>query len=218
MDFQKSGRLLMPIKCSDLISENPGAWEHATKHPFLDECQSGEIKADQFNTWLVQDYLFVIEFTRMAAHLVTIAPIRHLDVLLGGLSALKDELNWFREKAEERSLKLAAAQQETCESYCRFMRELRGDAYPVQAVAFWAIESAYNQAWQLPGPMAPPYDEFANRWGNAVFTEYVRLLEIQANEALTDVDPETEQRTREVFSRIADLERGFWQMAYWGDA
>lgn len=207
----------MPIKCSDLISDNPVAWEYATKHPFLDECRSGTIKPNQFNTWLVQDYLFVIEFTRMAAHLVTIAPLEHFDVLLGGLSALKDELNWFREKARSRSLNLATAPQETCELYCRFMTELREDTYAVQAVAFWAIELAYNQAWQLPGPMVQPYDEFADRWGNVEFTEYVKLLEMQANEVLADSDPETEPRVSEVFLRIADLEKDFWQMAYWGD-
>ena len=208
----------MPIKCSDLISENPVAWKHATKHPFLDECRSGTIEPNQFNTWLVQDYLFVIDFTRMAAHLVTIAPPGHLDVLLGGLSALKEELDWFGKKAGQRILDLEAAPQETCELYCRFMREMRRDTYPVQAVAFWAIELAYNQAWQIPGQMVQPYDEFADRWGNAAFTEYVKLLEMQANEALTDGDPETEQRVREVFLRIAELEKGFWQMAYLSDA
>jgi thiaminase/transcriptional activator TenA len=66
--------------------------------------------------------------------------------------------------------------------------------------------------------MVQPYDEFADRWGNAAFTEYVKLLEMQANEALTDGDPETEQRVREVFLRIAELEKGFWQMAYLSDA
>lgn len=204
----------MPITCSDLISENQVAWKHATQHPFLIECQSGTIKSSHFDTWLVQDHLFVIEFTRMAAHLVTIAPLGHLDVLLGGLSTLKDELNWFRRKAEERSLDLAASHQQTCELYCRFMSEMRRDAYPVQAVAFWAIELAYNQAWQLPGPMVQPYDEFQNRWGSTAFSEYVKLLEIQANEALSAADLETEQRVRKVFLRIADLERSFWEMAY----
>ena len=65
MYFQKNGRVLMPIKCSDLISENPVAWEHATKHPFLDQCQSGAIKPDQFNIWLVQDHLFVVLIAKL---------------------------------------------------------------------------------------------------------------------------------------------------------
>lgn len=207
----------MQLKCSNLISENLVVWEQATKHPFLDECQSGTIRPEQFNTWLVQDYLFIVEFTRMVAHLVMIAPVGHLDVLLAGLSVLKDELIWFREKAKERSLNLGAARQEMCEVYCQFMKDVRGESYPVQAVVFWAIELVYNQAWQLPGPMVQPYDEFADRWGNRDFTEYVKILEIQANEALTDTDFQTKQRAKEVFLKISDLERGFWQMAYLGD-
>jgi len=63
---------------------------------------------------------------------------------LGGLSTLKHEL------------------------HCRFIRQVRGDTYPVQAAALWAIELAYDQAWQLRGQVVQPYDEFADRWGNAV--------------------------------------------------
>ena len=66
--------------------------------------------------------------------------------------------------------------------------------------------------------MAKPYDEFADRWGNAEFTKYVKLLEMQANEALTDANRETGQRVREVFLETANLENGFWQMAYLGDS
>jgi len=204
----------MAIKCVDLISENPLAWKKATRHPFLDECRSGTIKTNQFNTWLVQDYLFVIEFTRMAARLVTIAPVKHMDILLGGLSALKDELNWFREKATERSLNLTSARQESCELYCLFLNDLKEYTYAVQSVAFWAIELAYNQAWQLPGPMVQPYNEYADRWGNQAFTEYVKMLELQANEALIEIDPETEKQLKKVFLKIADFEKDFWQMAY----
>ena len=94
------------------------------------------------------------------------------------------------------------------------MREVRRDGYPVQAVAFWAIEMVYNQAWQIPGQMVQPYGEYADRWGNAEFTEYVKQLERQADEALTDADRDIEDRAAEVFLRITDLEKDFWQMAY----
>ena len=49
-------------------------------------------------TWcgVVQDYLFVREFVRFAALLLSKAPPEHFDVLLGGLAALKDELAWFQ--------------------------------------------------------------------------------------------------------------------------
>jgi thiaminase/transcriptional activator TenA len=94
------------------------------------------------------------------------------------------------------------------------MEDISQEPYAVQAAAFWAIELAYNQAWQLPGPMAKPYDEFAERWGNPGFTEYVKLLEKQANEALIAAVPEIQQRTERVFLEVADLERQFWEMAF----
>ena len=150
----------------------------------------------------------------MAARLLTIAPPSHFDILLDGLAALKDELNWFKVKATERQLNLATPPQPTCREYCQFMEQLATQPYGVQAIAFWAIELAYNQGWQLPGPMPEPYSEFADRWGNSNFTEYVQLLQQQADEALSMVKDEIQQQAETVFLRVAKLEQAFWQMAF----
>ena len=64
------------------------------------------------------------------------------------------------------------------------MQGLMRESYAVQAVAFWAIERAYNQGWQGHSPMPEPYTEFGDRWGNERFTDYVGVLEQQANSAL----------------------------------
>ena len=183
-------------------------------HPFLERCKLGTIQPEQFNTWLVQDYLFVVDFTRMVGRVLAVAPLAHFDVILGGLSVLKDELNWFKEKAVERQLDLNIQKQPTCIEYCEYMYSLATVPYPVQATAFWAIELAYNQGWQLLGVMPQPYTEFADRWGNAGFTEYVKLLEQHADEVLQTAS-ETVQRQAEVaFLKVAKLEKDFWQMAF----
>ena len=209
---------LMPLTCSQLLQNHPALWQDATVHPFLTQCCSGEIQAQQFNTWLLQDYLFVLDFTRMAARLLAAAPVHHFDILLGGLVALKDELTWFQVKAAERGLELPtdllAAKQPTCMEYCEYIASLSDAAYSVQATAFWAIELAYNQGWQLPGSMVPPYDEFANRWGNAGFTEYVKQLEQQANQDLELASEEVQQQAKRAFLEIVRHEKAFWQMAY----
>ena len=44
------------------------------------------------------------------------------------------------------------------------------------------------QAWNLASPVAEPYREFADRWGNADFSKYVDILEQQADEAMQDAD------------------------------
>lgn len=204
----------MVFTAQDFLKRYPAEWRAATVHPFLQQCQTGEILTNQFNTWLVQDYWFVIDFTRMLARVIAIAPPSHLDVLLGGMVALKDELLWFQAKALERQLVLDVPQQPACLNYCTYMKQLADTPYAVQATALWAIELAYNQGWQLPGTMTPPYDEFADRWGNPAFTAYVAQLEHQANDSLADAPDLLRQQAEQTFLDIADFEREFWQMAY----
>ena len=204
----------MSVKCAELIHKYPKEWEEAAVHPFLDQCADGSIQAQQFNTWLLQDYHFVTDFTRLLAKTLAAAPVAHFDVLLSGLHALQDELNWFREKAAERDLSLDVERQETCKTYCAWMQQWGEQAYAVQATAVWAIELAYNQGWQRPGPMKAPYAEFADRWGNPLFTEYVKLLEQQADEALAAASPEVQAEAEAAFKEVALQEKAFWQMAF----
>lgn len=206
----------MTLTCNQLLATHAQQWHEATVHPFLTQCKTGEIQPHQFNTWLVQDYLFVVEFTRMASRMLAIAPVEHFDTLLSGLSAIKNELNWFRDKAAERQLDLTALPQTTCIGYCDFMKGLGAYPYAVQATAFWAIEAAYNQGWQLPGAMPAPYTEFADRWGNPGFTDYVTVLAQQADEALRLASNDVHQQAEQVFMDVAQWEQKFWQMAFEG--
>ncbi|NJL44756.1 MAG: TenA family transcriptional regulator [Leptolyngbyaceae cyanobacterium SM2_3_12] len=204
----------MPFSCQFLLHTHGEAWQRATVHPFLTQCQAGTLQPAQFNTWLGQDYLFVKDFTRMVGRLLGAAPDAHLDTLLSGLGALKEELLWFEAKAAERGLDLKIPRQLTCQRYCDFLASLAVWPYPVQATALWAIEYAYNQGWQLPGPMAPPYDEICHRWGNPGFTDYVTVLAAQADQALGTASAEVQAAAEAIFLRVADLEADFWQMAF----
>lgn len=203
--------------CRSLLLSHAERWQSATVHPFLQQCQQGTIASHQFNTWLVQDYLFVTEFTRMAARLLSVAPSAHFVTLLSGLGALRDELIWFKAKADQRSLMLATPPQPICESYCEFMKALSSQPYAVQATAFWAIELAYNQGWQRHSPMAEPYAEFADRWGNPGFTDYVKVLEKQADHALSTASEAEQTQAEQAFLEVARLEQDFWQMAFSAD-
>lgn len=206
----------MSLTCQQLLANYPDQWQAATVHPFLEQCQQGTIQPHQFNTWLVQDYHFVIEFTRLAASLLQSAPVQHFDLILGGISVLKDELNWFQVKAKERNLDLNQPFQSTCQTYCMFMQNLAKQSYVVQATGFWAIELAYNQGWQSHSSMPAPYTEFADRWGNTAFTAYVEQLGQQANSVLATANDATQAEAENAFLTVATLEKKFWQMAYEG--
>jgi thiaminase len=204
----------MSRTCDQLVSRHAAAWEEATRHPFLEGCRTGTIEYGQFETWLIQDYLFVVEFTRFAAHTLASAPVTHFDVLINGLAGLRDELSWFRTHAAARGLHFAVPQQAACTQYCRFMERLVDTPYPVQATAFWAIEAVYNDAWRKASPMVAPYDEFAGRWGRADFGAYVEHLRRQADEALGAAPGAEQARAEAEFLEVLRLERVFWQMAF----
>jgi formylaminopyrimidine deformylase / aminopyrimidine aminohydrolase len=205
---------IVGVTCDQFIARHAKAWEEATHHPFLEGCRTGTIAPGQFATWLVQDYLFVVEFTRFAARVLTIAPVVHFDVLLAGLTALRDELSWFRAHAGERGLQLTVPQQTACFQYCQFMGRLAPAPYPVQAMAFWAIEAVYNHAWQIASPMVAPYDDFAQRWGSAEFSGYAEQLRRQADEALGTATGLDQAQAEAAFLEVLALEALFWQMAF----
>ena len=204
----------MSLTCDQLVSRHAAAWEEATHHPFLEGCRTGTIAHGQFETWLIQDYLFVVEFTRFAARTLAGAPATHFDVLINGLAALRDELSWFRAHAAARGLRLDVPRQESCVQYCRFMDRIAQAPYPVQATAFWAIEAVYNHAWHNASPMVAPYDDFAQRWGSAEFGGYVRQLARQAEEAVGAAPPSEQAQAETAFLEVLKLERLFWQMAF----
>lgn len=50
--------------------------------------------------------LFAREFTRLHGAMLAKAPYPHVDLLLGGAAALKDELSWFDSLAAKRGVSL----------------------------------------------------------------------------------------------------------------
>ena len=52
------------MKAEDLWSRHASVWSAAIHNPFLQALRDGSITKEQFDTWLIQDYSFVQEFTR----------------------------------------------------------------------------------------------------------------------------------------------------------
>ncbi|KAI8463492.1 MAG: TENA/THI-4 family [Monoraphidium minutum] len=211
-----------PATCKAIQAPIASEWAVATRsHAFLRDVNSGGISAARFNTWLAQDYLYVRKFTRMLAGMMATCPEHHLDVLLSGIAAIDVEVNWFKAKAKERGIDLAAtAMQPACQEYAAFLATLGAEPYAVQAAVFWAMEAIYNQAWTGVGEglANPQFQEFSDRWGNAGFAVYVSDLERQADEALAAADDAARAAADAAVRRAVELELAFWNMAYAGDA
>lgn len=199
-----------------LLDRHPAEWSGATRHPFLDAVGDGTFPAGAFESWLVQDYLFVSDLLVFQARLLARTPRTVQAVVAGGLVALEAELGWFETKAKERGLDLGAPRHPTTAAYRELMTDLDREPYPAAVTALWAIEQAYLDAWRGAAPGHPDYREFVEHWTTDEFAGYVAGLEAAADAALEGCGEEDLRRAGTAFLDVARLEKGFWEMAWTG--
>ena len=204
------------MRAKDLIERHDQSWREATRHPFLGGVREGTLPAGAFETWLVQDYLFVLDGLVFQSRLIPRAPRRDQALLIGGLVALEAELGWFEEKAEERGLALDAPRHPTNAAYGEVLASLEYEPYPAAITSLWALEFAYLEAWRNAAPGHPDYREFVEHWTTPEFADYVAGLEQAAGIALDEATGEEQRRAEAAFLEVTRLEKDFWEMAFSG--
>ncbi len=204
------------MKARDLIERHDRSWREAIRHRFLDGVRTGTLPAGAFETWLVQDYLFVLGGLAFQSRLIPRAPRRDQALLIGGLAALEAELGWFEAKASERALALDAFPRPANAAYGEFLTNLEREPYASNITALWALELAYLEAWRNAAPGHPDYRPFVEHWTTPEFADYVSGLEQAADAALDEASGEVQQRAEAAFLEVARLERDFWAMAFPG--
>ena len=193
----------MPV--TDLLQRSADDWARATRHPFLTAVRDGTLADGAFDTWLVQDALFVADLLAFQARLLARAPRPAQAVLAAGAVSLVAELDWFEEQAVARRLDLGAAPLPATSSYAALLERLDTAAVPTALTALWTIERTYLDAWSYAAPGAPAYREFVEHWTVPGFAGYVADLEAAADGA---GEPDGAAFTEVVAAEIA-----FWDRA-----
>lgn len=200
-----------------LFSKNTDLWLQASEnHTFLVGCANGTVSHRQFDTWLVQDFIYVNSFHGLLDVIIKSALSVDDDILKSGMIALNNELAWFKERAKERGLDLSAAPLPTTLKYKEFMLSMGASNYSIQIVALYLIERVYQRAWTLVlerGGNDGVYSKFAKNWGNKDFGEYVDQLELIAEREANGKAIDAAQLDQ-LFREIMNLEVMFWDMAY----
>ena len=209
------------LKLSSLFAKNNDLWLDASEnHAFLKGCANGTVSTKQFDTWLVQDYMYVTSFHNFLDGIIKSAPEVDTEILNTGMVALNNELTWFRERAKDRGLDLDVAALPTTIKYKEFMKTMAPTDYSTQIIALYLIERVYQKAWSVVlerGGKDGMYSLFAVNWGNKDFGLYVDQLETIAERESTGhkVDPAYLQT---LFKEIMSLEIMFWDMAFEADS
>ena len=194
----------MPV--TDLLQRHAGEWARATRHPFLTAVRDGTLPDGAFDTWLVQDALFVADLLTFQARLLARAPRPAQAVLAAGAVSLVAELDWFEEQAAGRALDLHAAPLPATTSYAALLRRLDAADVGTALTALWTVERTYLDAWSYAAPGAPAYREFVDHWTVPGFAGYVADLQTAADGGGAADEA--------VFAEVVTAEIAFWDMAF----
>lgn len=201
--------MIRKFEQSRLVVGSGELWRAATTAEFLDAVGDGTLPQEAFHRWLVQDYLFVLGFTDFVALVASKTPRPDQKVVIGGLTALNEELDWFESHARSRGLDLSVEPHPVCQAYVDF---LLASTYrhpnPVLLAILYGVEVAYTVAW---GRLKAegPYAEFIGRWTQPPFQDYVlQLMEV------ADRYPQPAQQP--AFDEVMRREREFWRMTWEG--
>ncbi|WCJ23350.1 hem oxygenase-like multi-helical [Euphorbia peplus] len=201
----------------------------ATKHPFLLTIRDGSVDFESFKRWLGQDYVFVRNFVPFVASLLIRAGKKDddqdndMEIILGGLASLNDEIAWFKSEALKWDVPLSnAVVHKTNQDYCRFLGRLMLPEvdYAVAITAFSTIEAVYQESFAHclgDGNNTPPeLQETCERWGNENFGEYCQSLQKIANRCLAKASDDVLAKAEITFLRVLEHEVQFWNMSHGG--
>ncbi|KAM5568784.1 putative bifunctional TENA-E protein [Rosa sericea] len=198
----------------------------ATRHPFILAIRDGTVDISAFKRWLSQDYIFVRAFVPFVASLVVKAWKKSddshgdVEVILSGLAALNDEIDWFKKQASKWGVDLSVvAPQKPTQDYCRFLENLTSPEvdYTVAMTAYWTIEAVYQESFAHclgEGSKTPPeLKEVCQRWGNDGFGNYCSALRSIADRRLLKATDDEVSKAEVTFLRVLEYEVEFWNMS-----
>ncbi len=178
-------------------------WSAATQHRFLTAVREGTITDSAFDSWLVQDSLFVADLLTFQARLLARAPRQAQHTLTAGCAALVAELDWFDDQAAKRRVDLRQPPLSATLAYRELLNRLDAEPYEAAITALWVIERVYLLAWTTAASDTSPFAEFVEHWTAPEFAAYVDALGALA----------TPQRYDELIAEVLSLEVAFWDMA-----
>ena len=194
---------------SPMVAGSGDLWRQATRAKFLSAIGDGTLPEDALRRWLAQDYLFARGLTTFLAIVTAKAPREPQTLLIAGLSALDEEMDWFESSATERGVDLKVDPHPVCRRYVDFLiASAYSQPFEVLLAILYGVEVSYLVAWSRLQPTGP-YADVVRRWSSAPFVKYVQGL-------LAFCMQYRHAEQQEHFNDVLRHERDFWRMTWEG--
>lgn len=204
-----------------LLSRHEQLWSRMLDHPFLERTRDGTLPEDTFATWLRQDYHFVRAARPFLGLLLGRSPERHRDPLVEALSALGEELELFRERADALGVELEDVEPGlVSHGYVQYLlATAHGESYGSAFTAYWTAEKAYHESWKVVEAGLPedsPRRPLVENWAGDDFAAFVGWLGDELDRLAGDASDSERRAMKAHFERTTRYEIAFWEMALTG--
>jgi thiaminase/transcriptional activator TenA len=210
---------------AELRAEAAKFWDAQHRHPFVRGIGDGTLDLEKFRFWIRQDYLFLIEYSRLLALATARAPdldtMRRFADLVH--ETLHDEMDLHRSYSADLGIAAAHLEQEemtpTTRGYTDFMLRTAavGDFAELLA-ALLPCMWGFNEIGLRLAADGPPDDERYARWiemyASDEFTELVDWLRELTDRIGTGLAGAARDRMRDVFLTSSRYELSFWEMGW----
>lgn len=206
-----------------LLDIGEDIWQAQYDHPFVTELAEGTLDEAAFETWVKQDYRYLLDYARTFAIAGTKARQEaHMTGLLNVAHTILDyEMDLHREFAAEYGLTPeeleSTTKAPTCEAYTSFLVRTAYDRpLPIIAAAIYPCGKGYLDVAAHAADIAGDdhqYTPWIEKYTSDEFHEAVAWMTELVNE-MAEAHPGYKDEMEEAFLTSARLEHAFWGMCY----
>lgn len=204
-------------------------WEAQHAHPFVVGIGDGTLDFERFAFWVRQDYLFLIEYSRMlaigAARAPELATMRRFADL--AQATLSDEMDLHRSYCEELGISREELEREpiapTTRGYTDFLvRVAQSGDFTELVAALLPCMWGYSEIGRRLADRGLPVDERYAKWiemyASPDFAQLADWCRELADEVGAGIPPAARARATEAFRTSSRYELAFWEMAWAGES
>ena len=200
-------------------------WEADLKHPFVRGIADGSLPREMFKFYLIQDYLFLLDYSRVFAHGVIKAPdeatmAMFADLLNGTLNTEMDLHRGYCEKFSISPAEMEAAPiAPTTHAYTRHILNVAETGTLADLVAGvlpcqWGYAEIGTTLAEQGGSPEPLYQQWIDMYASAEFLAYGEWLRGLLNSLAAEYSSSEKERIKNNFLLSSRYEYLFWEMAY----
>ena len=204
-------------------------WEADLRHPFVLGIADGTLPPDKFKFYLIQDYLFLLDYSRVFAYGVIKAPDEATMALFSQLlnETLNTEMDLHRGYCEKFGISAAEMEQApvapTTHAYTRHVLDVAQSGTLAELIAGvlpcqWGYAEIGTTLAEQGGSPEPLYQEWIEMYASDEFLALGKWLRSLLNKLTAESSSAEKERLKRHFLFSSRYEYLFWEMAWTQEA